>query len=183
MCEGQSLDMEFEKRDCVSVKEYKDMVYKKTAVLLETACLLGAYIAGGNKVHIDAVSKFGKFLGIAFQIQDDLLDISSDGKNFGKEIGLDFLNNKKTYIYLRFLERASVSDIENSIVTTTTKTAKNRAIKAYKDACIRLGVLHDAELEIFENARHALKSLECLPENEGKQLLISLLGEILVVKT
>jgi geranylgeranyl pyrophosphate synthase len=179
ICEGQSLDIDFEKKENIFVKDYTAMIYKKTAVLIETSCLLGAYISGGDKNSIKAISDYGKFLGMAFQIQDDLLDISSDEIVFGKKIGTDFLNNKKTYINLLFLERASDSQKESILLLKNSKINRSKAIKIFKDACLNLGILKDAELEILKYSKRALKSLDCLPNNDGKKLLVSLLEEVL----
>ena len=113
VCEGQSLDKEFELRKSVSIPEYKRMIYKKTAALIETCCSIGAQLANADQKQLKAVSDFGRNLGMAFQIQDDLLDITAKESEFGKLIGGDLIEGKKTYLFLRALEKARGKDKEN----------------------------------------------------------------------
>lgn len=110
VCEGQAADMDFETRDDVSLPEYLRMIEQKTAALIGGALALGAVIGGAGEedtAHLDA---FGRNIGIAFQIQDDLLDTYGDPAKFGKQVGGDILQNKKTLLVLRTLEMASDAD-------------------------------------------------------------------------
>mgnify|MGYP001321793308 FL=1 len=100
VCEGQSLDTEFETRKNVSLPEYIKMIEKKTAALARMCCELGAYLADGSKEDVKALSDYGKYLGIAFQIQDDLLDIMADKFEFGKRIGGDLMEGKKKFLFI-----------------------------------------------------------------------------------
>ncbi len=102
VCEGQALDEEFEKRAEVRVEEYLDMIGKKTAWLIQTACALGAICGGGNPEQVQHLSRFGYAMGLAFQIQDDLLDFIADETMLGKKIGSDFRMDKKTYVLLKY---------------------------------------------------------------------------------
>lgn len=107
VCEGQQLDMDFEKREAVSLDEYLGMITLKTSVLLAASLQMGAILGGagiGNREHL---YEFGKNLGIAFQVQDDYLDCFGDPEKFGKQIGGDILSNKKTFLMIRTLEVAS----------------------------------------------------------------------------
>jgi len=97
ICEGQSLDMEFEERDNVDSKEYLEMVGKKTGGLLGLSCQLGAMVADSDQEVVDEMFFFGQELGKAFQIQDDLLEITSDEQKMGKSLGTDIFAGKKTY--------------------------------------------------------------------------------------
>lgn len=107
VCEGQQLDMEFEKLDHVNLEEYVKMISLKTSVLLAASLQMGAVLGGaglGNQGHL---YEFGKNLGIAFQVQDDYLDAFGDPEKFGKKQGGDIIANKKTFLWLRALEAAS----------------------------------------------------------------------------
>ncbi|RYF13129.1 MAG: polyprenyl synthetase family protein [Flavobacteriales bacterium] len=100
VCEGQQLDMEFENRDDVSIDEYIEMIRLKTAVLLGGAMKLGAIVGGANEKNADLLYQFGENLGIAFQLQDDILDVYGDPEKFGKQVGGDIISNKKTFLHL-----------------------------------------------------------------------------------
>ena len=110
VCEGQSLDTDFELRKNVSLSEYIVMIKKKTAAMAEMCCKIGALLGGGTKKQVNALGKYGLNLGIAFQIQDDLLDISADEKEFGKTIGGDLVEGKKTFLFLEALEKSKGED-------------------------------------------------------------------------
>jgi geranylgeranyl diphosphate synthase type II len=107
VCEGQQLDMDFEKREEVGLDEYLHMITLKTSVLLAAAFRMGAILGGAGLGNQDALYKFGKNLGIAFQIQDDYLDAFGDPEKFGKQVGGDILANKKTFLLIHALETAS----------------------------------------------------------------------------
>jgi geranylgeranyl diphosphate synthase type II len=107
VCEGQQLDMDFEKQENVSLDDYIEMISLKTSVLLAASLEMGAILGGasaGNREHLYA---FGKNLGVAFQIQDDYLDAFGDPEKFGKDVGGDIRQNKKTFLLLYALEVAS----------------------------------------------------------------------------
>lgn len=110
VCEGQQLDMEFENRDDVSIAEYIDMIRLKTAVLLGGAMKLGAIVAGANDQEAGHIYDFGENLGIAFQLQDDILDVFGDPEKFGKQIAGDIIANKKTFLLLKLQELVSPED-------------------------------------------------------------------------
>src|SRR5690554_3332630 len=106
VCEGQQLDIDFESRDDVEVVEYLKMIEQKTAVLLGAAMEMGAIVAQASEAQKRVVYEFGKNLGIAFQLQDDYLDVFGDPKTFGKQVGGDIIANKKTYLYLTAVQKA-----------------------------------------------------------------------------
>ncbi len=112
ICEGQQFDMEFEHRDDVTEEEYIEMIRLKTAVLLGGALKIGAIIGGANETDADLIYRFGESLGLAFQLQDDWLDVYGDPARFGKKIGGDILNNKKTYMLINAQRRAEGADAE-----------------------------------------------------------------------
>ena len=105
--EGQQLDVEFEKRNDVTEDEYIEMIRLKTSVLLACACKVGAIMADAPSEDIENMYKFGEKLGLAFQLQDDLLDVYGDPAVFGKNIGGDITSNKKTYMLINALNRAT----------------------------------------------------------------------------
>jgi len=171
VCEGQSLDKEFELRKKVSITEYKQMIYKKTAALAEMCCSIGAQLGGGSKSQIKAMADYGKYLGMAFQIQDDLLDITAEEKEFGKPVGGDLVEGKKTYLFLCALEKAKGLDKKILQDVIENKGIKREDVSKYKDIYIRYGVINDAQKEIIHYTELALQNLVKLPDKEGKALL------------
>lgn len=110
VCEGQQYDMDFENRDDVSVIDYLKMIECKTAVLVGAAMKMGAIVAGASNKDQDHIYEFGRLLGIAFQLQDDYLDAFGDPQTFGKQVGGDIIENKKTFLFLKSLEFSNDDD-------------------------------------------------------------------------
>jgi geranylgeranyl diphosphate synthase type II len=110
VCEGQQLDMEFESRNDVSIEEYIDMIRLKTAVLVGGAMKIGAIVGGATEADANLIYDFGENLGIAFQLQDDILDVYGDPEKFGKQVGGDIIANKKTYLLLKLQETVNAED-------------------------------------------------------------------------
>lgn len=108
VCEGQQYDMDFEERDNVSVDEYLHMINFKTAVLVGAAMEMGAIVAQASEKSQNAIYEFGRNLGLAFQLQDDYLDVFGDPETFGKQVGGDIISNKKTYLYLKARQDLSI---------------------------------------------------------------------------
>jgi geranylgeranyl diphosphate synthase type II len=106
VCEGQQLDMDFEKRETVTLDEYIHMISLKTSVLLAASLRMGAILGGAGEGNQQQLYAFGKKLGIAFQVQDDYLDAFGDPEKFGKQVGGDILANKKTFLLIHALETA-----------------------------------------------------------------------------
>jgi len=109
VCEGQQLDMDFEKMESVALDEYLNMIAMKTSVLLAASLKIGGVLGGASKGNTEHLYEFGKSLGIAFQIQDDYLDAFGDPSKFGKQVGGDILANKKTFLLIHALEVATDS--------------------------------------------------------------------------
>ena len=139
VCEGQQLDMEFEQRADVSIPEYLEMIRLKTAVLLGGAMKLGAIVGGANTVDADLLYSFGENLGLAFQLQDDILDVYGDPEKFGKQVGGDIISNKKTFLHLKTLALAhaeestsltSITDNQDEKVEQVTALYNKYEIKA-----------------------------------------------------
>lgn len=112
VCEGQQFDMNYEEEDGVSISSYINMIELKTAVLLGCSLQVGAIVGGANKSDVSKLYEFGKNIGIAFQLQDDTLDTFGDSATFGKQIGGDILQNKKTYLLLTAMKLANESDLK-----------------------------------------------------------------------
>jgi geranylgeranyl diphosphate synthase, type II len=112
VCEGQQIDMDFEDTDGVSIEEYIEMIRLKTAVLPAACLKLGALFGGASDQDASLIYSFGQNIGLAFQLKDDLLDVYGDQDVFGKKTGNDILTNKKTWLYLRALEKATGKDKE-----------------------------------------------------------------------
>jgi geranylgeranyl diphosphate synthase type II len=126
VCEGQQLDMEFESRDDVSIEEYIDMIRLKTAVLLGGAMKLGAIVANASAEQADLIYQFGENLGIAFQLQDDILDVYGDPIKFGKQVGGDIISDKKTFLRLKLQQLASAEDLITLQNQTGNSDSKNK---------------------------------------------------------
>jgi geranylgeranyl diphosphate synthase type II len=113
VCEGQQMDMDFETRSDVSIAEYIEMIRLKTSVLLGCALEMGAIIANASENDKRHLYEFGQNIGIAFQIQDDILDLYADPEKFGKQVGGDVISNKKTLLNLKALELASTEQLDD----------------------------------------------------------------------
>lgn len=174
VCEGQSLDKEFEIRANVSLNEYLEMIYKKTAALAEMCCSVGAQLGEGSIKQVKALSNFGKYLGMAFQIQDDLLDITAKETEFGKPIGGDLVEGKKTFLFLTALAKAKGKDTHALLKVVINKGIKKEEVFFYKELYDRLGILDYARKEIIKYTKLAVSNLNKLPNNEGRQMLAEL---------
>ncbi len=128
VCEGQQMDIDFETRQTVSIPEYIRMIELKTAVLLGAALKMGAICAGASPEDAQHLYDFGRLAGIAFQIQDDLLDTYGDPEKFGKQVGGDIIQNKKTLLVLKTLETASEAD-RNELMAWMKTSTENPAKK------------------------------------------------------
>lgn len=174
VCEGQSLDKEFEIRKNVTIQEYKVMIFKKTAALAQMCCSIGAQIVNADKNTVGIVESYGKNIGMAFQIQDDLLDLLADEKEFGKKIGGDLIEGKKTYLFLKAFEKAKGGNRQKLQLMIKNKGIQIEEVEDYKNLYKKLGVLEDAGKEIEKYTKLALKNLHRLPDQNGAELLNSL---------
>ncbi len=160
VCDGQQYDMDFESRDEVSMEEYNSMIGLKTAVLLACSAEMGAVIGGASEAECKALYDYGYELGMAFQIADDYLDAFGDEKLFGKPIGGDIVNCKKSWLTVRAMEKTS--DKAEFLAAFSMKTdsaeEKSRKIAAVKDIYVRLGVDVDARNEVVRFTDRALEA-------------------------
>lgn len=173
VCEGQALDKDFELRSSVTLAEYIDMISKKTAAMMAMCCEVGGLLADGKPDEIKALYRFGLNIGIAFQIQDDLLDVMAEEAEFGKVIGGDLLEGKKTFLFLRALEKAGTKVKSRFTAAVKNKGIKKEEIEEYKGYYISLGVIEETEREIERYTRKALNELKKL----SKKYDVSFLSE------
>lgn len=179
VCEGQQMDMDFEKNDDVLISDYIEMIRLKTSVLLGCALEMGAIIANTTDENRKLIYDFGQNIGLAFQLQDDTLDLFGDPEKFGKQIGGDIISNKKTYLLLRAFELADEEQQQElrfmlSIVDSESKIAKA------KQLFIDLGVLEDAKNIKLKYQEKAILSLESIKVEEGHKNVLTALAEQLL---
>ncbi|WP_422106205.1 polyprenyl synthetase family protein [Winogradskyella sp.] len=181
VCEGQQYDIDFETRNDVTVPEYLRMIEYKTAVLVGASMKMGAIVAKASSEDQELIYDFGRYLGIAFQLQDDYLDAFGNPETFGKQVGGDILEHKKTYLYLKTLELGVEKDRSNMVALMSNRSIsdgeKINGVKALFDSSGASRATQDA-VEIYTNkAFHILESLNI--SNEKKQMLRSF-GEYLM---
>ena len=160
VCEGQQLDLNFETRDDVTLDEYLEMIRLKTAVLLGSVLKIGAIVAGADEESQKIIYDFGVDIGIAFQLQDDVLDCYADVDVFGKMIGGDISDNKKTYLYLYALGMAFEEDEQE--LRRLFKMPKGRdeeKIKKVLEIYDKYAVKHEVLAEIEEMFTVAIMDL------------------------
>lgn len=184
VCEGQQLDMDFETLplDKVSSEDYINMIRLKTSVLLAYALKIGAYIGGATKVQEQALYDFGLHLGLAFQIQDDVLDVYGDEATFGKAIGGDICEGKKTFVFLTARdnsdENTRQSLFEAMLLPSGTEEQRKTKIERVVSLYNRVRAREKAEAAIAEYTAQALKQLETFPDCDAKQTLVSLAEQL-----
>ncbi|MBE2280705.1 MAG: polyprenyl synthetase family protein [Ignavibacteriaceae bacterium] len=171
VCEGQSLDKEFEVRRTVSLSEYMMMIQKKTAALSKMCCEMGGLLAGGNDATVTALSNYGNDLGLAFQIQDDILDILADEETLGKPVGGDLIEGKKTFLFLKALEKSSGKVREKLEAVIDNKGINPNQVEEFKNIYFDLGVIDFAEKEVETLTQSAVNSLNTLKESTEKEFL------------
>jgi len=173
VCEGQQFDMNFEQQDQVQIDDYLNMIRLKTAVLLGGALKIGALIGGASIHDADLLCTFGEQLGIAFQLQDDILDVYGDPDKFGKQVGGDIISNKKTYLLIKALE--SAGDEEKKVLDNwISHTSFNAAEKVAAITAIynQLDIREHAEKAMYEFANKAFEALNKIGlADERKQYL------------
>ena len=161
VCEGQQYDMEFETRDAVPMDEYERMIGLKTAVLLACSAKMGALVAGAPEAACDALYQYGYQLGMAFQIADDYLDTFGDTKVFGKPIGGDIVNNKKTWLLTKAFGKTQDAESLKQAMALPVDTPERQAAKidAVRRIYTELGVDEDAKYEILRYSACALDAV------------------------
>jgi geranylgeranyl diphosphate synthase type II len=179
ICEGQQYDVDFESQEHVAIDDYLLMIRLKTSVLLATALQMGAYIAGAGEREQDALYQFGIHIGLAFQIQDDILDVWGDPATFGKAIGGDIACNKKTFVTLTALQLAD-EDSRHALHTWLSQTMQDNVEKIAAVTAIydRLEVRAECEKRVVELTQQALSYLSTLPQNAAADQLRQLADKL-----
>ena len=172
VCQGQQADMNFEKRDDVSLPEYLEMIRQKTAVLLAGSMQIGALIGGAVPDQANLLYEFGQNLGLAFQLQDDILDVYGNPEKFGKQVGGDILSNKKTFMLIKAKELATGNtrtELDQWLNRSDDPFAKIEAITSVYNL---LEVRKLAEVEMEEYVNKALRALDLISVDRAKKDLL-----------
>jgi len=183
ICEGQQLDMEFESRNDVAEDEYIEMIRLKTAVLLAASLKIGAILAGASAADAENLYNFGMQIGVAFQLQDDLLDVYGDPEVFGKKIGGDILCNKKTYMLIKALERANGEQLEElNRWLNADNCQPAEKIAAVTEIYNQLTIRSVCENKMREYYTLAMESLEAVAVAEEKKKELKNLVKLLMYR-
>ena len=170
VCEGQQYDMNFERRNDVTIEAYIQMIALKTAVLIAAAFQMGALIGGASEEDSLKLYTFGRNLGIAFQIQDDILDTFGDPEKFGKKVGGDIVQNKKTYLVLKTYQLANEAqhaDLQHLMNTPTEN--ENEKIAAVKSIFQAVNVRGHAETLMYDFLKKSFDALESIPLSSARK--------------
>ena len=184
VCEGQQWDVDFETRTDVTIPEYLKMIEFKTAVLVAAAMKMGAIIANTSAENANLIYDFGLHLGLAFQLQDDYLDAFGDPQTFGKQVGGDIIENKKTYLYLKALEFSSVEKSTQLKALFSTQLEDNvEKIELVKMIFNESGASKATQEAIEKYTFKAFETLEKLTISEEKKNVLKTFGENLMGRT
>ena len=180
ICEGQQYDVDFESQEHVTIDEYLKMIRLKTSVLLANALQTGAYIAGADEQAQEALYQFGINIGLAFQIQDDILDVWGDPKTFGKAVGGDISCNKKTFVYLEAIRRLGNEAKGNELQQWYSQVLEDNTekIAAVKEIFEQLDVRAACEKVVEDYTQKALALLDQLPQNTATEQLRQLANKL-----
>lgn len=181
VCEGQQWDVDFEKRNDVSIPEYLKMIEYKTAVLVAAAMKMGAIVAKTSEKEADLIYDFGLNLGLAFQLQDDYLDAFGDPETFGKQVGGDIIENKKTYLYLKALEfSAEEKAVELQKLFSLHLEDNSEKIETAKAIFNESGASKSTQEAIEMYTFKAFETLEKMNINDEKKDILRTFGENLM---
>lgn len=184
VCEGQQYDIDFAGREDVLLEDYLKMIEFKTAVLVGASLQMGAIIAETSAENKHAIYEYGRLLGIAFQLQDDYLDAFGDPETFGKQVGGDIIENKKTFLYLTALQKASNGDARQLedlySIQPFDATGKIESVKQIFEQS-GAALLNRKEIEKFTN--QAFITLEKMDLEENKKAILKKFGEALMNRT
>ena len=177
VCEGQQYDMDFENREDVSIEEYLKMIEYKTAVLVGASLKMGAIVAGASKENRKQIYEFGRLLGIAFQLQDDYLDAFGDPESFGKRVGGDIAENKKTFLYLTTLKELGAKEaVQLEHLYSINPPDASAKIETVKGLFESSGAAEITRHEIEKYTEMAFSALEQLHISEEKKELLRQFG-------
>lgn len=171
ICEGQALDMAFEDTFNVTKDEYMNMIYKKTAALINAATTAGAIIGGATSIQIEALRTYGKNVGLAFQIQDDYIDLTGD-ESIGKPVGSDLVEGKKTLMVVYALEKASKEDHDRLIELL--EANDESIIDEAMEILNKYDAINYARMVAYDCVIEAKSSLSVIPDSDAKEALFKL---------
>ncbi|MHA1561185.1 MAG: polyprenyl synthetase family protein [Promethearchaeota archaeon] len=171
ICEGQTLDLDFEERNDVSTEDYLNMVELKTAALFETSAFIGGLCANASELQIESLREFGKKFGICFQIIDDILGLIGEEKKFGKPIGSDLRKGKKTYLLIYALEHLQKTEHENLESILAKKEKNEEDIRMGIELIKKSGAIERAKQFSKKLLDEAIAALEIFPDSEAKKEL------------
>ncbi len=181
VCEGQQYDIDFETRDDVTIEEYLKMIEYKTAVLMAACLKMGAIVGGTSPKDQALLYEFGKSLGIAFQLQDDYLDAFGNPETFGKQIGGDIIENKKTFLFLKAQQLCGSDELKELThlfsIQPTDPTAKIRIVKGLFEAS---GAAEDNKKEIEKYTRKASEHLDRINLDSAHRSVLQKFGQDLM---
>jgi geranylgeranyl diphosphate synthase type II len=181
VCQGQQYDIEFESRQEVAIEEYIRMIELKTAALLGGSLELGAIVAGAPPVDIQRLAFFGRQIGIAFQLHDDLLDVFGDPGKFGKKVGGDIVQNKKTFLVLKALELADEATRQRlRSLLADSKLPEPEKISAVTALFEQLDIARHTEIAKSTFRQQAYESLEAVQAPDAKKQVLIQLAEQLM---
>lgn len=181
VCEGQQHDMDFETRDDVTLEEYIEMIDHKTAVLLGAAMKMGAIVAEVSENDKESIYQFGRNLGIAFQLQDDYLDVFGNPETFGKQVGGDIISNKKTFLYLMAAGQGSSEQSEelDHLFSINPKDPTDK-ILTVREIFLSSGAAEATQTEIEKYSNEAFSLLKAINISEEKKEMFRQFGRNLM---
>ena len=171
VCEGQQYDVDFEHMSQVTIEDYLKMIELKTSILLAYAMRIGGYIANATPAQQEALYNYGLHLGIAFQIQDDILDVYGDPTTFGKTIGGDICANKRTALLITAMETTDAESKAELLQWLMTSDKDEEKVPAVTAIYNRLNVREACEAIMEQHTATALAQLDKLPQNEATETL------------
>lgn len=169
VCEGQGYDLEFESRRAVTMREYRKMIGLKTARVIAAAAEIGGLAGGGTPGQVKALRAYGERIGLAFQIRDDVLDVTGSEETFGKKIGGDIARGKKTYLLVKARESARGADA--LLLRTVASGRAGGRVAGVRAVYERTGAVDAAQREIAKLTRGAKSSIASFPPGVGAALL------------
>ncbi len=178
VCDGQALDESLSKVDGATMPAYIDMISKKTGALLMAAGKLGGLLGGGTSKEIDLLGNFGLNIGIAFQILDDMLDLEGDVERFGKPRGLDIIEKKKNYLFLKAQQSLDEKRFEVVNAAYRKSSISETDVVSVRDTYRDGGIFNAAKNEVADYTVRALESLKMLKESDGKDALVELANSL-----
>lgn len=181
VCEGQQWDVDFETRNDVSIPEYLKMIQYKTAVLVAAAMKMGAIIAETTEENANLIYDFGLNLGLAFQLQDDYLDAFGNPETFGKQVGGDIIENKKTYLYLKAIQFSTKEQAQQlaHLFSVHPQDSKEK-IEAVKEIFVQSGAAQETKNAIQDFTFKAFDTLQKISIDNDKKEMLRAFGENLM---